>query len=217
MVRKIKKKTKKGPKAPHSIPLAIAMTALYGPQCEGRDFRHTFEDPPRLRAALRLQLDQDIIPSDRVISFREYLDWQLNASPGRLAGMFASFGFIPMGPPVDEEEAGKMPRLGILPMLAIVKAKDFQTFSDQIHQEWGEVPQVAFHNSISSTFSLIPGYDRLILQPPCPARDLNRAIRSLNQNMEEAFHTTGYPYPGPFEPFPDEVLVRIPIQEAIPK
>ena len=217
MVQKIRKKIKKGPKAPHAIPLAMVMTALYGFEREGRDFRRPFEDPAKLRSALRLLLDEEIIPADRVLSDHEYLEWGLKTSPGRLVEMFSRPGLIPMGPAVEEEDSGTRPRLGILPIVAVVKGRNLDAFSDTMGREWPEVARVAFQNSVFPSFNLIPGYDLLLYLPPFHARDTNRGITALNQMMEEAFHQAGRSYPGPFEPFPDEILSRIPVREPISK
>ena len=214
MVQKIKKKIKKGPKAPHAVPLAIVMTALYGFQREGRDFRRPFEEPAKLRAALRLQLDQEIIPADRVLSRREYLEWGFKDCPGRLAEMFFRSGSIPMGPGSDEEDLGSRPRLGILPIIAVVKGTLLETFGGRIGGEWSEVARVAFQNSVYPAFNLIAGYDLLLYTPSHHARDLNRSIGAINQMTEEAFHQAGRPYPGPFAPLPEEILSRIPLQET---
>jgi hypothetical protein len=213
MVQKIRRKTKRGPKAPHAIPLAIVMTALYGIQREGRDFRRPFDDPLRVRAALRLQLDQEVLPAERALSFKEYRDWGLRDSPARLVEMFSRSGSIPMGPAVDEEDLGLRPRLGILPVIALVKGIHFQNFSERIGQEWSEVAAVAFQNSIYPALNLIAGYDLLLYRPPHHARDINRSIEALNQTAEEAFHQAGRPYPGPFDPLPDDIPSRIPLQE----
>lgn len=213
MVQKIRKKIKKGPKAPHAVPLAVVMTALYGFERKGRDFRLTFEYPSQLRAALRQQLDCEPIPADRVLSFYEYRDWGLKSAPGRLAGMFSKTGLIPMGPPLEEEEASAFPQLGILPTVAIVKAEHLESFSEKLGDEWYEVARVAFQNSVYPTFNLIPGYDLLLYMPICHARDTNRAITALNHVTEEAFDQAGRPYPGPFRMFPDEILAQIPVQE----
>jgi len=213
MVQKIKKKIKKGPKAPHAVPLAVVMTALYGFQREGRDFRRSFEEPAKLRAALRLQLDQEIIPADRVLSCREYLEWGLKDCPGRLAEMFSRSGSIPMGPGLDEEDLGSRPRLGVLPIIAVVKGALLESFGGRIGREWSEVARVAFQNSVYPAFNLIAGYDLLLYTPSHHARDLNRSIAAINQMTEEAFRQAGRPYPGPFDPLPENVLARIPLQE----
>jgi hypothetical protein len=217
MVHKIKKKIKKGPKASYVIPLAIVMTALYGFECSGRDFRRSFDDVVNLRAALQLQLDQEIIPADRVLSSQEYLDWGLKSSPGRLAEIFSRPGFIPMGPAVDEEDTEPRPRIGILPIIAVVKGMQLENFGERLGREWSEVARVAFQNSVYPAFNLIAGYDRLLYQPPNHARGINGAIAAINQMMEDAFHQAGRPYPGSFDPFPDDSLSRIPVQEAISK
>lgn len=214
VVQKIKRKIKKGPRAPQAVPLAVVMTALYGIQREGRDFRRSFEDPAKLRAALRLHLEQEIIPADRVLSAREYREWGLKASPGRLAEMFSRPGFIPMGPGTDEEDLGSRPRLAILPIVAVVKGVQLETFGQRIGREWTEVARVAFQNSVYPAFNLIAGYDLLLYTPPNHARDMNRSIVAINRLAEEAFDQAGRPYPGPFEPLPEEVLSRIPVQEG---
>jgi hypothetical protein len=215
MVQKIRKKIKKGPKAPRAIPLAIVMTALYGYQREGRDFRRSFGDPARLRAALRLQIEQEIIPADRVLSSKEYLEWGLKNSPGRLVEMFSRPGSIPMGPSSEEEDLGPRPRLGILPIIAVVKGLQLESFGERIGQDWSEVARVAFQNIVYPAFNLIAGYDLLLYTPSHHARDINRAIAAISQMTEEAFHQAGRPYPGPFDPLPEEILSRIPVQEPL--
>jgi hypothetical protein len=214
MVQKIRKKIKKGPKAPHAVPLAIVMTALYGIPRDGRDFRDPFEDYSRLRAALKLLLDQEVIAADRVLSPSEYLDWGLKESPGRLVEMFLRAGTIPMGPAAGEEDLGSRPRLGILPVIAVVKGQSLDRFSETMGREWPEVGRVAFQNSIYPAFHLIPGYDLLLYAPLCHARVLNRGIEVLNRLTEDAFHQAGRLYPGPFDPLPDDRLSRIPLKEA---
>ncbi|HEY4484811.1 MAG TPA: hypothetical protein VI702_00605 [Nitrospiria bacterium] len=216
MVQKIRKKTKKGPKAPHAIPLAIVLTALYGFQREGRDFRRTFDDPARLRAALRLHLDQEVLTADRVLSPGEYAGWSLRNAPARLFGMFSRDGVIPMGPP-REEEAGTHPRLGLLPCVAVVQGRHLDSLSDRIGRDWAELASVAFQNSVRSAFNLIPSYDQLLYPPPVHARDINRAVEVLNRMVEDAFHQAGRSRPGPFDPLPGDILAVIPLEEACPK
>jgi len=213
MVQKIRKKIKKGPKAPHAIPLAIVMTALYGIQREGRDFRRPFGDMTKLRGALRQQAEQEIIPADRVLSPREYREWGLRGSPGRLAGMFSRLGSIPMGPAVDEEDLGPIPRLGILPLIAIVKGSQLEPFGEGLGREWSEVAAVAFQNSVYPALNLIAGYDLLLYRPPHHSRDINRSIATLDQIVQDAFQQAGRPYPGPFDPFPENLLSAIPLEE----
>ena len=215
MVKKIKKKIKKGPKASYAVPLAIVMTALFGFECAGRDFRRPFDDLVKLRAALRLQLDQEIIPADRVLSFQEYLDWKLKSAPGRLAEMFSRSGAIPMGPVIEEGEEDSSPLLGILPIIVVVKGMELEAFGERIGQDWPEVARVAFQNSVFPTFNLIAGYDRLLYQPPHHARDINRSLAAINHLMEDAFRQAGRPYPGAFDSFPEDSLSGIPVQEAI--
>jgi len=215
MVQKIRKKVKKGPKAPHAVPLAIVMTALYGLERAGRDFRRSFDDMSRLRAALQLQLDQEVIPADRVLSFDEYRDWGLKGSPARLAEMFSRTGWIPMGPAIEEEDDGPRPRLAILPVIAIVKGDRLESFGGRIGREWSELARVAFQNSVYPAFNLIAGYDLLLDQPPHHARDINRGIAAVNQRMEDAFHHADRVYPGPFDPFPDDILSLIPLEESL--
>ncbi|MCI0526336.1 MAG: hypothetical protein L0Y56_02620 [Nitrospira sp.] len=215
MVKKIKKKSKKGPGAKFAIPMAMPLTCLYGLRLEGRDFRQIFDTPGKVREVLLTHLLQEVMIGDRVLSRAEYLQWGLKSAPGRLAGMFSRSGTIPMGPPVNELEEDAQPRLGILTLLALVKGKELEGFLRRGMQEFSEVLQVAFQNSVRTCFSLIPGYDQLIYSPPCHVRDLNGAISFLNNMVEESFYRAGVPFPGPFEVFEGSILSSIPLNEAI--
>ena len=217
MVQKIRKKTKKGPKAPHAIPLAIVMTALYGFQREGRDFRRTIDDPSRLRAALRLHLDQEVLTADRVLSPGEYAGWTLRTAPARLVEMFSRNGVIPMGPPEAEDEAGTQPRLGLLHCVAVAQGRHLDDLSGRIGRDWSELGAVAFQNSVLPAFNLIPSYDLLLYPPPVHARDINRAVAVLNRMTEDAFHQAGRTLPEPFDPLPEPILSAIPVEEACRK
>lgn len=213
MVLKIKKKFKKGPKAPHAVPLAVAMTALFGLERRGRDLRHPFEAPQKVRSALRLHLNEDLLCADRILSAQEYLEWGLRNSPARLVEMFSRQGLIPMGPPADEEDLGDDPRLGILPLVAVVRGQALESLSGRLGLEWPEVASVAFQNSIQPSLNLIPGYDLLLFRPPHHARNLNSAVRVLNQSLQDAFSRAGRSYPGDLDLLPEALLREIPLQE----
>ncbi len=215
MVKKIKKKSKKGPKAKFAIPMAMPLTCLYGLRLEGRDFRQIFDAPEKVRWILQTHLFQEVMIGDRVLSRTEYVQWGLKSAPGQLAGMFSRPGTIPMGSPVNDLEEDTQPRLGILTFLALVKGKDLEVFLQRGMQEFSEVLQVAFQNSVRTCFSLIPGYDQLLYSPPCHARNLNRAISFLNSMMEESFYRSGVPFSGPFEIFQESMLSSIPLNEAV--
>lgn len=214
MVKKIKKKVQRGPKATVAVPMAIAMTALYGTRRQGRAFRHLFSSPKAVQSALQLHLDQKLMVADRPLSIREYQAWGLRPKPARLAEMFGDAGIIPIGPAVDDEGDDENPRLGLLPLVALVQDKELEQFSLKLGEELSEISQVAFQNAVYPALQLIPGYDLLLYRPPCPARGLNHAIASLNSMLKEAFYQASVPFPGPFDPCPEPSLAEIPLKEV---
>src|SRR3990167_8836425 len=162
MVKKIKKKGQRGPKALFAIPLAMAMTALYGTRLQGKDFRRVFEAPDFLRKALQLHLEEELIIADRPLSADEYAGWGFRSKPARLAEMFSKSGVIPMGPPigaVGESDPESSPRLGVFPMIALVQEKALGVFSSKLSEEFSELSRVAFQNAVFPALQLIPGYD----------------------------------------------------------
>lgn len=215
MVKKIKKKTKKGPRAPYAALLVIALTVLYGPQRRGRDFRRTLEDPAKLRAALELQFGPDLIPADRPLSVEEFRGWALSSSPGRLAGMFARGGRIPMGPAPGESPGEGSPFLGLLPVLAIRRGQDLDRFFHSLGKELTEIPRVAFQNALGPSLNQIPGYDQILYAPLCPVRNLDQAIAYLNTITEEAFHQAGRTRPDRFAPLEDPGITAYPSFEPL--
>ena len=214
MVKKIKKKIQKGPKATVAIPLVIAMTALHGSRRQGRDFRHVFPEPKAIQNALQLHFDQRLMVADRPLSLEEYLGWGFRSKPARLAEMFSGSGVIPIGPAVDEDTLDDLPRLGILPVIALVQDKSLEEFSLKLGEELSEISQVTFQNVIFPALQLIPGYDLLLYRPPGPARGLNHAIETLNSMVKEAFEQATVPPPPPFESCPAAFLTEIPLKEA---
>lgn len=195
--------------------MAMPLTCLYGLRLESRDFRQIFDVPEKVRGVLQAHLFQEVIIGDRILSRTEYIQWGLKSAPGQLAGMFSRPGMIPMGTPVDNLEDDVQPCLGILAFLALAKGKDLEAFLQRGVQEFSEILQVAFQNSVRTCFSLIPGYDQLLYSPPCHARDLNGAISFLNSIMEESFYRAGVPFPGPFELLEESMLSDIPLNEAV--
>ena len=214
MVKKIKKKVKTGPKGTYAIPMVMAMTCLYGSRLEGKDFDQTFEAPEQVRAVLLKQFGQGVLVSDRVLSSKEYVEWGLKTSPGRLVQLFYRSGIIPMGPSLNRRETNEQPRLGILFFIVLVKGKHLERFGDEATREFSEVTRVAFQNSLQSCFRLIPGYDHFLYTPPYAARDLNPSIASLNQFMEASYDQSDSSFPGPFKLLEEELLSKIPSQEA---
>ncbi|HSG04767.1 MAG TPA: hypothetical protein VLB09_00055 [Nitrospiria bacterium] len=215
MVKKIKKRIKKGPKAPYASLLVIPMTVLYGPERKGRDFRDLIDEPARIKSALEQWLGPDVIPADRTLSIEEFRGWATTSSPGRLGGMFAKTGRIPMGPASGETDTGDAPFPGIYPLLAIRKGRDLDALFKLIGSEFPEVARVAFHNALGPSLNLIPGYDHLLHSPVVHVRDLNRGIDILNRLTEDAFHQAGKPYPGPFPPLKDPFISSFPVYEAL--
>jgi hypothetical protein len=213
MVKKIKKKTQKGPKATVAVPMLIAMTALYGSRRQGKDFRHLFSAPKTIQNALQLHFDQRLMVADRPLSLEEYLAWGFRSKPAKLAEMFGDSGVIPIGPAVDQDDLDENPRLTVFPIVALVQDKALQIFSAKLGEELSEVSQVTFQNAIFPALGLIPGYDLLLYRPPAPARGLNHAIESLNILMKEAFEQASVPFPGPFDLCPEPLLADIPLKE----
>lgn len=216
MVKKIKKKIQKGPKATYAIPLVMALTALYGPRREGKDFRHLLEGADDIRTSLQLHFGQSLMVADRPLSMAEYLSWGFKSRPARLAQMFSNSATLPMGLATDNDLEGE-PQLGILPMIALVQDREIEDFSERLSEEFSEVGRVAFQNAIYPALGLIPGYDLLLYSPPCPAQGLNHAIDSLNASLKEAFEQAAVPFPGPFQKIPDSALAAIPLKEPCSK
>lgn len=217
MIKKIKKKIQKGPKATYAVPMAMVFTALYGPRREGKDFRQPLEQISEIREVLQRHLGQTLILADRPLSLAEYLSWGFKSRPSRLAEMFSGAGVLPMGPVTEEEPLERSPRLGIFPMIVLVQERELESFSDQLSEDLSEITRVAFQNAIYSALRLIPGYDLLLYSLPMPAQGLNHAIDSLNQQMQAAFEQAAVPFPGPFEPIPSSALEVIPLKEPCTK
>lgn len=217
MVKKIKKKVQKGPKATSAVPMGIAMTALYGPRREGKDFRRPLERIGEIREALERHFGQTLILADRPLSSAEYLSWGFRSRPSRLAEMFSNGGVLPMGPAGGEEPPESVPQLGILPMIALVREREMQEFSERLPEEFSEITRVAFQNAIYSSLGLIPGYDLLLYSLPAPAQGLNHAVDALNHLLQEAFEQATVPFPGPFGSLPASALAEIPLKEPCAK
>jgi hypothetical protein len=216
VVKKIKKKIQKGPKASYAVPLVMALTALYGPRREGKDFRHLLEGANEIRSALQRHLGQPLILADRPLSMAEYLSWGFKSRPARLAEMFSGAGILPMGHTADNNLEGE-PQLGILPMIALVQERGLNDFSERLSEDLAEVSRVAFQNAIYPALGLIPGYDLLLYSPLSPAQGLNHAIDALNASLKEAFEQAAVPYPGPFPSVPESALAPIPLKELCTK
>ena len=195
----------------------MVLTALYGIEREGRDFRIPFHSIGETRAAIQEPLAESILMADRVLSPKEYLDWNLKNAPGLLAKMFSGTGVIPMGPAMDEHPSEATPRLGILPIVAIVRGQDLEQFSGNLNRPWPEMTSVAFQRCTFQTFGMIPGYDLLLYLPPGLARSINGAVSSLNRLVEDSFTQAGRIYPGPFDPLQPEIIERIPVREPCPR
>lgn len=217
MVKKIKKKIQRGPKATYAVPMVMAFTALYGPRREGKDFRHPLEGADDIRSALQLHLGQPLILADRPLSMAEYLSWGFKSRPARLAEMFSKSGTLPMGPAVGHDDLEGEPRLGVLPIVALVQDRGIDDFSERLAEDFAEVSRVAFQNAVYPALGLIPGYDLLLYSPPCPAQGLNHAIDSLNASLKEVFEQAAVPFPGPFSSIPESALAPIPLKEPCTK
>lgn len=195
MVKKIKHK---GAKAPQSVPLVMAMTALFGSRREGREFRQTIVNVGRLQAVLSDYLGQVVVPADRPLSSAEYLDWVFAEGPARSTKRLAASGVILMGRAAFETDPDEVrPRLGILPLVVLVKAQRLDTLAGRLGQDFSEVTRVACERCLYPAFGLIPGYDVLLSLPPCHGQDLNWAGETLNHLVEEECARAGVPSPGP--------------------
>ena len=194
----------------------MALTALYGPRREGKDYRHPLERADEIRSVLQRHLEQPLILADRPLSIAEYLSWGFKSRPARLAEMFSSSGILPMGPAADQDLDGQ-PLLGILPMVALVQDRGIDDFSERLAEELAEVSRVAFQNAVYPALGLIPGYDLLLYVPPCPAQGLNHAIDALNASLRDAFEQAAVPFPGPFSSLPESALAPIPLKEPCTK
>ncbi len=214
-MRKIKKKIKKGPKAPHASLHLIPMTILYGPERRGKDFRHPIDDPGAIKAALEHWLGPEVIPADRPLSMEEFRGWAATISPGRLAGMFRKAGRVPMGPALNESDMGDTPFPGIFPFLAIRKGRDLDALFKILGTDFPEITRVAFNNALGPSLNLIPGYDHLLQAPVVHVKDLNRGIDTLNRLTEEAFNQAIPPYPGPFPRLKDPFISSFPPYEPL--
>lgn len=217
MIKKIKKKIQKGPKARYAVPMAMALTALYGPRREGKDFRNPLEAVGEVREILQRHLGVSLIPADRPLSPAEYLAWGFRSRPARLAEMFSNTGALPMGPVTEADGLEDAPRLGILPMIALVQEREIDTFSERLSEDFSEITRVAFQNTIYAALGLIPGYDLLLYSLPSLAQGLNHAVDSLNHWMQESFERATVPFPGPFAPIPASALSEIPLKEPCVK
>jgi hypothetical protein len=217
VVKKIRKVSKKGPKANYAVPLVMPLTALFGPRCVGKSFWHSFDDPAPIRAVLSRHLDEPLLTADRILAIDEYLAWGLRSSPGKVAGMFGRSEVIPMGPSGTEEtdEASDDPRLGVLVLVALVKGERLNEFSGRLGEDFSEIDRVAFENAAGPVLQIIPGYDRLLYTPPLLAASLNAGIDHLNLLVEDAFEKGSIPYPGGFASSPAERLASIPTHEPI--
>jgi len=216
MVKKIKKKIQKGPKASYAVPLVMVLTALYGPRREGKDFRRPLEGANEIRSALQRHLGPPLILADRPLSIAEYLSWGFKSRPARLAEMFSNAGILPMGKTTDNDREGD-PQLGVLPMVALVQERELNGFSERLSEDLSEIDRVAFQNAIYPALGLIPGYDLLLSAPLSPAQGLNHAIDALNAALKEAFEQAAVSFPGPFPSVPEPVLASIPLKEPCAK
>jgi len=186
LVKKIRKLTKKGPRANYAIPMLIGMTCLYGIKREGRDFFNALESPEQLSLILSSHLGQEVVVGDRPVRKTEYLDWGFRAEPGKLAEMFAKSGIIPMGPSMGEEDLGDSPRLGILPLLTILKGRDLEGFLKANETSFSEIHRVSLEKIFYPAFNMIPSYDLFLFHGPLHAQRIKDIIASLNFQMETA-------------------------------
>jgi hypothetical protein len=212
MVKKIKKKIKKGPGGTVAVPMAMVLAGLYGSRLRGGDLRRPFESPGKIREVLESHLGRRVTIAERPLSPDELRDWEFRTTPGRLAGRFSSTDFFPIDPPGAIGD-GEAPRLGILPLLVLAKGRDLAAILEEKPSEFSEINRVAFQNAAAATFNLIPGYDQLLWSPPVHAKRLNGAIAVLDAMVKEAYDRADVTYPGPFDRIDDGVLSGIPVSE----
>lgn len=186
MVKKIRKLTKKGPRANYAIPMVMGMTCLFGIKREGRDFFSAMESPEQLSLILSSHLGQEVVVGERPLSKAEYLDWGFRAEPGKLAEMFAKSGVIPMGPSTGEEDLGDSPRLGILPLLTVLKGRDLEGFQKSHETSFSEIHRVSLEKIFYPAFNMIPSYDLFLFHGPLHAQRINDIISSLNFQVKTA-------------------------------
>jgi len=184
MVKKIRKPFKKGPKADYSVPMVLVMTGLYGLKREGKDFFWELEKPEDLRMILSDHFGYPVILGERPLSREEYLDWGLRGEPGKLANMFVQTRLIPMGPYVHPVNEGKEPRLGILPLLCLVKGAGLKGFLNDSWVQLPEVTQASLNRIFYSSFNMISGYDLLLYPGPIHPRAINEGISWINGELE---------------------------------
>ena len=212
MVKKIKKKVKKGPAGIYAVPMAMVLTGLYGLRLEGRDLRRRFESPGEIREVLASHLGNRVQIAERLLSPDEYRDWEYRMAPARAAERFSGFDFIPAETPIASEETAR-PSLGVLPLVALMKGRGVGPFLKMEPAAFSEINHVCFQNAVSADLNLIPGYDQLLYAPPVHAKQLNGAIGLLDAMARDAFDKGDVPYPGPFEKFDDRDLSGIPVSE----
>ena len=164
--------------------MVLGMTCLFGIKREGRGFFNVLESPEQLSVILSSHLGQEVIVGDRPLTQREYLDWGFRAEPGKLAEMFAKSGVIPMGPSTGEQDIGDSPRLGILPLLAILKGRDLEGFLKSNEASLSEIHRVSLERIFYPAFNMIPSYDLFLYHGPLHSRRINDIISSLNFQVE---------------------------------
>ena len=160
--------------------MVLGMTCLFGIKREGRDFFNALESPEQLLPILSSHLGQEVVVGERPLTQREYLDWGFRAEPGRLAEMFAKSGVIPMGPATVEEDMGDSPRLGILPLLTILKGRDLEGFLKANGTSFSEIHRVSLEKIFYPSFNMIPSYDLFLFHGPLHVQKINDIISSLN-------------------------------------
>jgi len=210
MVKKIRKTFKKGPKADYSVPMVFVMTGLYGFKREGKDFFWELEKAEDLRMILSDHLGYPVVLGERPLSREEYLKWSLKAEPGKLAQMFAPSRMISMGPYVHPVDDGKEPRLGILPLLCLVKGRGLKEFLNHSWFQLPEVTQATLNRILYSAFNMIPGYDLLLYPGPLHPRRINEGISWINGELEAEAGRSSSVLEMKIPPFDPEALENIP-------
>jgi hypothetical protein len=214
MVRKIKKKFKKGSGGTVAVPMVMVLTGLYGSRLKEGDLRRPFESPGAIRAVLESHLGQRVTIAERPLSPEEFRRWEFRTAPGRLAGRYSMSDFIPIDPPVEKDDADG-PAPGILPFLVLAKGRELASILQNEPSEFSEINRVAFQRAVAVTFNLIPGFDQLLWSPPVHAKQLNGAFAVLDSLVKEAFDRADVACPGPFQRIKEEVLSAIPVSEPL--
>ncbi len=118
-----------------------------------------------------------------------------------------------MGPYIDPEETGIEPRLGVLPILCLVKGKALEGFLNHPWDRFAEVVQTILNRVLYGAFNMIPGYDQILFSGPMHAKGANEGIAALNESLEMEGERTGTTLSRVIQSFEREGLEEIPLYQ----